>query len=78
MGIADAVTPDLHVAGTPDLQNYGSSFTTLSEYTQALPSQAGHTLVMPGQLEQAPSLCAVDWNNRVGIPGHTRSVGTGT
>ena len=49
LGLPDAVTPDLHVAGTPDLQNSGSSFTKLSEYTLSLPSQAGQTLVMPGK-----------------------------
>ena len=38
-----------------------------------LEPQGRYTLVMPGSLEQAPGLCAVDWNHRVGLPGHARS-----
>lgn len=46
---ADVVNSDLHVAGTADLQNNGSSFQTLTEYSQTLPQLAGQTVVMPGQ-----------------------------
>ncbi|XP_070182767.1 polycystin-1-like [Littorina saxatilis] len=45
---ADVVNSDLHVAGTADLQNNGSSFQTLTEYSQTLPQLAGQTVVMPG------------------------------